>query len=147
MNTPKTRKRSRKSRPAQPSLPIAIFLVRSPATQREYHLAIPSADCDYVTNGLLILASTEKEELSIVVATTEEYALGPTQAGGKLCAERINKQEGRSDLRPSIINFDKDDGWAFYDIFSKGAAELIREVTEKEYRAAGGVVRVLRADS
>jgi len=86
--------------------------------------------------------------LSIVTATTEEYALGPTQAGGKLCAERINKQEGRSDLRPSFIDIIGKDGESlFNDIFSKGAAELIREVTEKEYRAAGGVVRDLRADS
>ena len=94
-----------------------------------YHLAIPSADCDYVTAGLLIPESTEKEELSIVDATDKEYMIGQDE-GSKLCAERINKKENRSDLKPSIISFCNNDGFFFQDIFSDDYAETICRITQ-----------------
>ena len=127
-------------------LPIQIYGVRSRKTGRDYHLAIASADVDYVTDGLILLASTDKEEIILLYASNDEYRLGPDK-GSVLRAERENQRGNRKDLvgivfdenmpsiKPELLDV------AFRDIHdSRDHADAIAEVSQSKYRKSGGVL-------
>jgi hypothetical protein len=129
-------------------LPIAIYRVRSSIANREYHLAVPSADVDYVTDGLILLASTDKEEISLLYATSDEYQMEMLQSAIS-CAQRQNLKESRTDLVPIYLelNFRSPfkPKFQFRDIFStSNLTDTISEVSQDEFLFIGGSLRDLR---
>jgi hypothetical protein len=139
------------------TLPLSILLVRSRRTGRQYYVGIPSADVDYVTDGLLVLTSKEKNEIVLTMATSEEYSLGLEEAGRR-CATRLQEKLRREDLAAVVLNLDipalkavwrgrGGSAWrfAFTDIYDPGDfADPVSALSHKEYVSSGGVVTDLR---
>jgi hypothetical protein len=139
------------------TLPLSILRVRSRRNGVEFVVGIPSADVDYATDGLLVLTSTEKDELILCMATSEEYALGP-DVGARRRAARLREQSGRTDLVPATASFDTPANpavwsggthppcrFAFIDIFDpSGLADPVAPLSCKEFVDAGGQITDLR---
>ncbi|MCD6051624.1 MAG: hypothetical protein K0Q55_3033 [Verrucomicrobia bacterium] len=137
--------------------PLAIVQVKSRKSGRKYFVGIPSADVDYVTDGLLVLTSKEKIELVLCMATKEEYPLGPVEACRR-CAIRSQAKLGRDDLAPVLSNFDEPArklaslgslflswNYAFVDIYYQDDfADPVSELTCEGFLSSGGLITDLR---
>ena len=126
--------------------PIQVIRVKSRNTGKEYFSAYPSADVDYVTDGLLILVSNEKKEIQLHNAAGDEYAEGPYE-GGMIRAERENKKQNRLDLRAVSIDLDTQsqpfsiERFAYHDIYDvDGHADATERITTKAFLASGGTI-------
>jgi hypothetical protein len=126
-------------------LPIALYIVRSRTTMQTYVLANPSGDTDMVTDGLILLASVEQNELHILYAAEDEYSLGP-YAATTLRARRENAKLNRHDLRPVSLDMNAISTtlrcvpFAFHDLIADGYADAIRELSIQEFTSNGGTV-------
>jgi hypothetical protein len=142
------------------NLPLAIIRVKSRTTGREYHVGVPSADCDYITDGLLVLTSKEKNEIVLCMSTGEEYPLGPNE-GCQRCAIRIQDKLQRSDLAPVLSGLKEQArkgvwrggkhmswGFAFTDIFDPDDfSDPVSDVTCEAFLSSGGVITDLRHEN
>src|ERR1044071_7200278 len=137
----------------QMDFPLAIVLVKSRTSGREYCVGIPSADVDYVTDGLFVLTSREKNEIVLCMATAEEYPLGPDE-GCRRCAIRLRNRLRRDDLAPVLSGFDEPArksvwragqsspwGFAFSDIYNQDDyADPVSALTCERFLSSGGVI-------
>ncbi|MDX1605744.1 MAG: hypothetical protein R3202_06095 [Candidatus Competibacterales bacterium] len=95
-----------------------------------------------VTNGLLLLASIEFDEIQIHEADTMEYRAGPT-AGARLLEARANRAQDRSDLRAILT--DPGPPFAFFDIHAPNERlASLGVVGIRDYVADGGRIRDMR---
>ena len=128
-----------------PTYPLKLFRVRSRSRGNEYVLAIPSADTDMATDGLILLASQSRNEIHICYASRDEYELGPypgsirranregtAQQRTDLAGVRIDPREA-SAIKPGI-------GFALHGLVADGYADVVAEISVVDYIAGGGTI-------
>lgn len=127
--------------------PIEIVRVKSRNTGKIYCIAYPSADVDYVTEGLIILVSTERDEIQLHDADKDEYNMGPHEAG-VIRAKKENEKQNRIDLRAVGIDLNTPSkiwravgSYAYHDIHDEsGHADAIKLIGVENFLKSGGII-------
>ena len=140
------------------SLPGYVAWLKSNNTEKEFPVFIPSADVDYVTDGLMSATSLFEKYIVVGQSTPEEYQ--SHEQGARMFEERMNKMLSRDDLRvieiKEIVNNSLDETVQDFQKFLKkykrptvlyfdpydptGFAEVFTTQTIQEYVDGGGKI-------